>query len=156
MFDSFGPNLEAEEETEEQHMSIEQRIKNMNVGHRIKLAFKGNKEARGILIRDSNKSVAVAVVKSGRLTEGEVKSHASNRNLADDVIREIAKNKEFIRNYPVKVALVNNPKTPVSTALSFVSLLQKKDLQQLSRNRNVSSVISGAAMKRFKDKFRQA
>jgi hypothetical protein len=72
------------------------------------------------------------------------------------VIREIARNKEFIRNYPVKVALVNNPKTPVSTALGFVSLLHKKDLQLLSRNKNVSSVISTAAMKRFKDKYRRS
>ena len=29
---------------------MEQRIKNMPVGHKIKLAFKGNKEARSILI----------------------------------------------------------------------------------------------------------
>ena len=152
-FDLTGESTENVED-EEEFVSIEQRIKNMAVGHKIKLAFKGNKEARSILIRDTNKSVAVAVVKSGRLTDGEVSSYAGNRNLSDDVIREIAKNKEFIRKYPVKVALVNNPKTPVSTALGFVSLLHKRDLQHLSRNKNVSSVISGAALRRFKDKFR--
>ncbi len=153
---SFNLTGETKEEEEEEFISLEQRIKNMPVGHKIKLAFKGNKEARSILIRDTNKSVAVAVVKSGRLTDGEVSSYAGNRNLSDEVIREIAGNKEFVRKYPVKVALVNNPKTPVSTALGFVSLLHKRDLQQLSRNKNVSSVISMAAMKRFKEKFRRS
>ena len=155
-FDLTGEQKSSSAEEEEEFISLEQRIKNMPVGHKIKLAFKGNKEARSILIRDTNKSVAVAVVKSGRLTDGEVSSYAGNRNLADDVIREISANKEFVRKYPVKVALVNNPKTPTSTALGFVSLLHKKDLQHLSRNKNVSSVISTAALKRFKEKFRRS
>ena len=155
-FDLTGEQKSSSVEEEEEFVSLEQRIKNMPVGHKIKLAFKGNKEARSILIRDTNKSVAVAVVKSGRLTDGEVSSYAGNRNLADDVIREISSNKEFVRKYPVKVALVNNPKTPTSTALSFVSMLHKKDLQHLSRNKNVSSVISTAALKRFKEKFRRS
>ena len=156
-FDLTGESRQnPDEDEEEEYISMEQRIKNMTVGHKIKLAFKGNKEARSILIRDTNKSVAVAVVKSGRLTDGEVSNYAGNRNLSDEVIREISCNKEFIRKYPVKVALVNNPKTPVSTALGFVSLLHKRDLQHLSRNKNVSSVISSAAMKRFKEKFRRS
>ena len=100
-------------------------------------------------------TVAVAVVKSGRMTDGEVANCAGNRNLSDDVIREIARNNEFIRKYPVKVALVNNPKTPPSLAMAFVNSLHKKDLQSLARNRNVSSVISNAARKRFKAKFRK-
>ena len=93
--------------------------------HKIKLAYKGNKEARSILIRDTNKSVAVAVVKSGRLTDGEVASYAGNRNLADDGLRD--KHQQCIHSHPVKVALVNNPASP-SLAMGFVGLLHK-DLQ---------------------------
>ena len=62
---------------------------------------------------------------------------------------------EFTRKYPVRVALINNPKTPVSVALSFLGVLNKRDLQNLSRNRGVSSVVSNAARKRFRDKFRK-
>ncbi|MGC6506870.1 MAG: hypothetical protein ACON4U_00565 [Myxococcota bacterium] len=151
---AFGD--ETEEEEEKAHQSWEKKIKDMSVGHKIKLAFKGNKECRSILIRDTNKTVSVAVVKSGRLTDGEVASFAGNRNLSDDVIREIARNNEFVRKYPVKVALINNPKTPVATALGFLSSLHKKDLQALMLNRNVPSVVSGAARKRFKDKYRKS
>jgi hypothetical protein len=134
--------------------SIERRIAEMSVGKKIKLAFLGNKEARAILIRDRNRVVAGAVVKSGRLTEQEVSSFAGNKNLDSEVIREIVANKEWTRKYPVKVALVNNPKTPVSEAVAMVSQLQKKDLMMLTRNRNVPSVVGAAAVRLFRTKYR--
>lgn len=134
--------------------SMERRIAEMSVGKKIKLAFLGNKEARAILIRDRNRVVAGAVVKSGRLTEQEVSNFAGNKNLDSEVIREIVANKEWTRKYPVKVALVNNPKTPVSEAVTMVSQLQKKDLMMLTRNRNVPSVVSEAANRLFRVKYR--
>ena len=125
------------------------------MGHKIKLAYRGNKEVRGILIRDTNKVIASAVVKSGRLTDQEVASFAGNKNLDGEVLREIATNSEFTRKYPVKVALVNNPKTPVSMAVTMVNSLQKKDLMSLTRNRNVPSVVTTAATRLFRKKYRQ-
>lgn len=135
--------------------SLEQRIREMNVGSRIKLAYKGNKEARGILIRDTNKSVSVAVLKSGRVNAGEAAKYAANRNLSDEVIRTICATKEFMRKKNVQLALVNNPKTPTKIAMSIMMTLGKKDLQALSKNRAVSSNISKAALKRFKELYQK-
>jgi hypothetical protein len=137
-------------------INIERMIADLSVGKRIKLAYLGNKQVRAVLIRDQNSIVSIAVVKSGRLTDGEVVAYAANRNMGDDVIRELAMNREFVRRYPVKVALVNNPKTPPSVAMAFVSTLQKKDLQNLARNRNVPSVIFQQAARLYKTKFRDA
>ena len=103
-------------------------------------------------LRDRNKQVAFAVVKSGRMTDGEAATAAGNRNLGMDVLREIGANREFMRKYPVKVALVNNPRTPPSVAVPIVSQLQKRDLEQLSRNRNVSSVLFTMALKLVRQK----
>ncbi|MSQ02869.1 MAG: hypothetical protein EXR71_13415 [Myxococcales bacterium] len=136
----------------EMRVSIEKRISLMPPGKKIKLAYLGNKETRGILIRDRNKQVALAVVKSGRLTENEALHAAGNRNLAMDVLREIAANREFMRKYPVKVALVNNPRTPPSVAVPLVAQLQKRDLEGLARNRNVSSVLFSMAEKLVRQK----
>ena len=143
------------EEEEEQRQSMEQQLSEMTVGRKIKLAYMGNQQARKILIRDPNKVVAAAVVKSGRLTPNEVSSFAGNRNLHDEVVRLIAQNKEFIRKYPVQVALVNNPKCPAPLALKLMKNLQKRDLQQLANNKNVPSVIFGTALKMFKTKYRK-
>ncbi len=136
----------------ELRLSIEKKIAAMPPGKKIKLAYLGNKETRSILLRDRNKQVALAVVKSGRMTDNEAFSAAGNRNLGMDVLREIAANREFMRKYPVKVALVNNPRTPPSVAVPIVSQLQKRDLEQLSRNRNVSSVLFTMALKLMKQK----
>lgn len=131
----------------EEKLSVAQQIATMTTGSKIKLAFLGNAEARKILLRDKNKQVAVAVVKSGRLSDSEAASIAANKNLHGDVLREVAMNKEFLRSYKVKVGLVNNPKCPVSVAVGLVSMLQRSDLAALARNKNVPSVIRRTAKK---------
>lgn len=140
----------------EELRSMEGIIRDMSPGQKIKLAYLGNQESRGILIRDSNKLVAAAVVKSGRMSDGEGLAAAANRNLADDVIREVATNREWVRKYPFMVALVNNPKCPASVAMGFIRNLNRRDLQALTRNRNISSAVSQAATRLFREKFKDA
>lgn len=132
--------------------SVAQKINNMSIGKKIKLAYLGNTEVRKLLLRDRNKTVAIAVVKSGRMSDSEAAMAAGNKNLHMDVLREIASNREFLRKYTVKVALVNNPKCPVSVALSLVSSLQRSDLVSLGRNKGVPSVISKMALKIVKQR----
>ena len=157
----FSWNLTADldgrgnEEKQELRRGVEAQIRDMAVGQKIKLAYKGNKEVRSILIRDTNKVVAGAVIRSGRLSDREVSSFAGNKNLDGEVIREIAMNREFSRRYPVKVALVNNPKTPVSLAVGLVSSMQKKDLMALARNKNIPSVVTEAAVRLVRKKYRK-
>ncbi len=129
---------------------LAQQISKMTTGQKIKLAYKGNKSVRELLVRDSNKIVGVAVIKSGRITENEVMSIAINRGINEDVIRALSENREYTRKYPIKVALVNNPKTPIPTAMTLLNSLHVKDLQRLSKNRNVSAAIFTAATKLFK------
>lgn len=131
-------------------------IADLSVGKKIKLAYLGNAEARKVLLRDTNKSVAVAVVKSGRLSDGEAAQAAGNKNLHMDVIREIAANREYARKYTVKVQLANNPKTPVSLAVGLISGLHRADLTSLARNKNISSVVSKMAHKIMKQRTENA
>lgn len=127
-------------------------ISKMSVGEKIKLSYLGNKEVREVLIKDTNKMVSAAVVKAGRLTEPEVVKAAANRAINDEVLRLIARNREWVRKYQVKVALVNNPKTPVSAAMGLLSHLLPRDLKTLASNRNVSSVLFTAAKTRLKQR----
>ena len=95
----------------------------------------------------------MAVIKSGKVTDSEAAHYAGNTSVCDDVIREIARNKEYMRKYPVQVALVNNPKAPTGTVLKLLSALSKKDLQGLQRNRGISSAIRSAAKKLYAKKY---
>ncbi|MFZ5475710.1 MAG: hypothetical protein ACOZNI_02945 [Myxococcota bacterium] len=152
--DDFGLDMleDRDDHSDDERLSIEKRIAGMTIGKKIKLAFLGNKTVRGILIRDRSKQVAVAVVKGGRCSDAEVLSYAGNRNLPDDVLREIAMNKEWMRKYPLKVALAANPKCPASVAVGLVTQLQAKDLAALARNKNVSSVVFQMAGRLMREK----
>ena len=130
--------------------SLGKQIGKMTVGQKIKLAYKGNKSVRELLVRDSNKIVGVAVIKSGRITDREVMAIASNRAINEDVIRALSAHREYLRKYPVKVALASNPKTPIPTSIGLLSSLHVKDLHRVSTNRNVSSAVFSAATRLYK------
>ena len=132
--------LESGEVTAER-ISLIRRIMFMNTKDRMKLAMKGDREARGILIRDSNKVVCSAVVKNPRITEQEVENIASMRTVADEVLRLIAMNRAWARSYTIVHNLARNPRIPIPTAMNILPRLRTKDLQSLSQNRNVSETV---------------
>ncbi len=136
---------EEENKTQQEKRDLWSRIAKMTVAQKIKLAYLGNANVRAILIRDTNKVVASAVLKSPAITDSEILAIANNRNVCDDVLREIARNKEWFRMYAVKLALVNNPKTPAAVSVPIVSQLMLHDLKRLAGNRNVPSVITTTA-----------
>lgn len=124
-----------------ERVSLIRRIMFMNTKDRIKLAMKGDREARGILIRDSNKIVCSAVVKNPRIAEQEIESISAMRTVADEVLRIIALNRTWIRSYVIIHNLARNPRTPIPTALNILPRIRTKDLQNLAQNRNVSEAV---------------
>jgi hypothetical protein len=131
--------------TEEQRQTFTQRVMKMSVAQKIKLATLGNKEARTMLLRDSNKLVALAAVQSPRITDGEILSLSNSRTLHDDVIRYIIRNRDWLKNYQVKVNLVNNPKTPLPTALKLLQFLHPSEVKIVARNKNIAQVLQNQA-----------
>jgi len=124
-----------------------QRIQVMSVAEKIQEALKGNKESRSILIKDTNKLVSSAVVKSPKMTENEVVKISSSRNAPEEVLRIICNKKEWVRNYQVKYNLITNPKTPQPVAIQFMSFLRKKDLETIGKSKMVPSIIATTARK---------
>ncbi|HEX2268919.1 MAG TPA: hypothetical protein VHH35_05270 [Pyrinomonadaceae bacterium] len=128
-------------EVSAERVSLIRRIMFMNARDRMKLAMKGDREARSILIRDSNKVVCSAVVKNPRITEQEVESISAMRTVSDEVLRLIAMNRTWARAYTVIHNLARNPRTPIPTAMNILPRIRTKDLQHLSQNRNVSEAV---------------
>jgi len=124
-----------------------QRLAKMTVSQRVQFAIKGGSEARRTLIRDSNKVVQRAVLQSPRLTEQEVEAFASMSSLTDEVLRLIAGNRNFRKNYAVVRNLINNPKTPLDVTLHMLPMLNAIDLKKLTTNKNVAETLRTTAMK---------
>ena len=122
-------------------VSLIRRLMLMNARDRMKLARKGDREARSILIRDSNKMVACAVINNPRITEQEAENIATMRTVADEVLRLMAMNRNWARSYTIIHNLVRNPRTPIPTVIGILPRIRTKDLQNLKQNRNVSDAI---------------
>ena len=110
------------------------------------------KEARNLLVRDRNKIVATAAIRSPKITENEVSEFAKARNVSDEILRVISNNREWTRNYQVKLGLATNPKCPIPNAMKFLNFLQVRDLKFIMKSKDVPSAISSHARRLLQKK----
>jgi hypothetical protein len=122
-------------------------IEKLSVPSKIRLATLGNAFARGVLVRDPIKMVAMAAIKSPGVTEFEAANYAGNPNLSDDVMRYIAAKREWTKMYGIKYSLCRNPKTPITEAMRMMPFLREKDLIILTKHKGVSSAVVAQARK---------
>jgi hypothetical protein len=139
--------VEAESEDDDRE-SINQKISKMSFTQRLKAAMKGTREIRAILVRDTNKMIAAAVMSSPKLTEQEVESIARMASVSEDVLRIIAHNRAWMKNYKIALGLAKNPKTPVAVTMNLIQRINERDLAQISVDRNVPEPVRIAARKK--------
>ena len=137
---------------EQKKLTVLQRVSKLNVGQRIKLGFIGGKEERALLIRDTARLVQNAVLSSPKLTDAEAESFAASKNLQENVFREIARQRRFLKLYPVVRNLANNPRCPLDISLTLVKTLHVYDLKSLRHNKNVPDTIRKVAAKLYAEK----
>jgi hypothetical protein len=130
-----------------------QKIAKLDVTGRIQLAMKGSKEERSLLIRDGTKIVALAVLDSPKVSDGEVEKFASQKNVLEVVLRQITMKRKFMKNYAIVRNLVFNPRTPLDVSLGLMKNLLVNDLKNLSGNKEVPETIRKLALRSFKQKL---
>jgi hypothetical protein len=155
----IGPEQNADSEADpvtmqQEAMSVLQKINHLSISQRIRLALTGNKTERLILIKDSNRMVQLAVIESPKMADDEVLIHTRNLSLSGEIIGKIANNRDWTKNYTIILALVQNPKTPVSRSISFMKQLHSRDLKLLIQDRNINPVIRNLAVNLQKAKER--
>lgn len=146
---------EWDEEIDEEGGSVYQQIMHMGVAEKVKAALTGDKEWRKLLIRESNKLVCAAVLKNPRVSDGEVLAVANNKSSNEELIRIITMNREWMKNYAIKQALVVHPRTPPALALRYMNILSERDLKTLGKSRDISQVIANNARRMLNAKSRQ-
>jgi hypothetical protein len=137
----------------EERGSALQKIAKLDIKGRIQLAMKGSKEERSLLIRDGTKIVALAVLESPKVSDGEVERFAGQKNVLEAVLRGIPMKRRFAKNYAIVRALVFNPRTPLDLALGLMKNILVGDLRNLSNNKEVSDTVRKLATKMFKQKM---
>ncbi|HLW54201.1 MAG TPA: hypothetical protein VKW06_15295 [Candidatus Angelobacter sp.] len=137
---------------EKDRLTVLQRLGRMNASERVKAAFTGGREERAILIRDGARVVQMAVLASPKLTDPEIETFAAAKNVSENVLREIARTRRFMKNYNVGRNLVNNAKCPLDLSLHLIKNLMVYDLKSLRFNKGVPETIRNVAAKLYREK----
>ncbi len=144
--------LTGKEVVEEKFTSLEAKLREMTVTQKIRRAMLGTPSERMILVRDANKNIARAAVKSPLIQENEVVRMAASRNVSEDVLSIIARSKDLSKSYQVKLNLVNNPRTPFGFASKLIMHLFEHDLKKLATSKNVMGAVASAAKNQLQRK----
>jgi len=132
--------------------ALYRRIGVMTVQEKINLAYSGGKEERRVLIGDANILVGQAVLKSRGLTVNEVEAFCMMRHLDDEIFRQVALKRDWMRHPGVVQALVKNPSVPIAIALPLVKRLTYRDLKSVMRDPNLPEGIRITAKKLLTEK----
>jgi len=117
----------------------------MNVAQKIRLALLGSQSDRALLVKDSNKVVARAAIRSPSVSVSEALMYARNTSLSAPIIEYIATNKKWMQNYRLRAQIVMNPKTPTHIALQALNTLRPPELKAISQSHGVPAVVSQRA-----------
>ena len=147
-----APAVEADEALSARQLSIFQMLKKMSMGQKVALATKGNREVRNLLIRENNRMLCLKVLENPRLGETDIEAYAKSTNISVDVLRGIAMQKEWCKKYNIVRGLVFNPRVPIGVSLDLVKRLTLKDIEFLTKNRNVPDTLRNTARRMLSQK----
>jgi hypothetical protein len=125
--------------------TIYQKIQGLKFSDKRLLALRGGRDVRSVLIKDPNKELSLTVLENPKITETEIELIAKSKTSSDEAIRKIIKKREWMKSYPIILAIVSNPKTPAGIGISLLSGLKTKDLSSLEKNKNIPEAIRSAA-----------
>jgi hypothetical protein len=150
--ESFTRAETGEEAVKQEALPLHARLANLPISGKIRRAQLGTSVERNILLRDTNKLVASAAIRSPMVQESDVERIAKNRNVHEEVLRIIATNGGWLENHIVKYNLVCNPRTPFSFSSRLVLHLRDHELKSLEKSRDVPAPVRAAAKQQLQRK----
>jgi len=142
-------SLSESEKANPKKASLWARLSFMGIGEKVQLAFRGDRTARMLLVRDRNKLICSAVMRNPRMTEQEAEQIASMRNVEDEVLRLIGMRRDWMGKYNIMITLCRNPKTPLGVVLPLINRLTLRDLKGLKDDKGVQHVVRDLARKAY-------
>jgi len=95
--------------------------------------------------QETARDVLLALARNPRLEERDLLRLLERRDLAQEVVRELAQHKAVRHSYPLQLALVRHPKTPRLVSLPLMKFLYIFDLLRVAQTPAVPTDIQMAA-----------
>ncbi len=124
-------------------------IKDLNVSARMRLAARADRTERQILLRDSSPQVHLGLLANPRIEDAEVLELVRSTQSTTGVLERVAKNRKWMLNYEIQLALVRNPKTPPPVAIQLLELLRTRDLGDLAKSPAIRESVKKAALRLY-------
>jgi hypothetical protein len=141
--------LQESEKADPNKAALWNRVQFMSIAEKVQLAFRGDRMARMLLIRDRNKLVCSAAMRNPRMTDQEAEMIAGMRNVEDEVLRLLGNRREFMGKYNIMLTLCRNPKTPIGVVMPLINRLTLRDLKGLKDDRGVQHIVRDTARKAY-------
>lgn len=132
-----------------------ERLPGLALGEKIGLARGASAGVISHLRHDPSPRVVAALLDNPHLTEGLLAPLLANDTAAPRALAVVAAAARWTSRYPVRLALVRNPRTPLAAAMSLLPLLKKRDLLSLTGDprldgalRQRARLLSGGADER--------
>ncbi len=125
------------------------RYRAMSQPEKMQAALHGSRELRGIIMRDSNRSLHVMLLKNPHLRIDEVQAMARIPSLSPEAIVQISRHDTWSQDGTVCTNLVRNPKTPPPIAVTLMDRIPRAELRRLATGQGVREHIARAAARRL-------
>jgi hypothetical protein len=124
---------------------LRDRIGEISLGERIALARIAPREVLKSLRADHNEKVMAALLTNPRLTEEDALWIANNRKIPPALLELLARSQRWIARYPLRLALVRNPRTPFAAATGVLATLAERDLKAVAEHPEIPAGIRATA-----------
>lgn len=107
------------------------KLPQLPLGQKITLARRAPARIAGSLLAEGNRPVVQAALGNPNLTEAQVLRVLSRDKVPAVVVQSIARHEKWSHIYNVRIALIRQPATTLTTVLAFLPELTVSDLDQL-------------------------
>jgi c-di-GMP-binding flagellar brake protein YcgR len=136
-----APEAVEKDEIKEKALETLQKINQLNVQERVRLALSGIKSERMILAKDRNPFVVLGVLENPQITSEEILRIAQNDKLGKEVIARICENTVWMEDYSIMYAVLRHPYAQIAKVSAYIKKLNSRDLQDLAENKHCNPVI---------------
>jgi hypothetical protein len=109
------------------------RIRGLSQGEKILLASKADRSDRAMLLQDNDPRVLLSVLRNPRLTIDEVVRIAKSSYLNYQIAHVITQTSQWMASVDVRLALVQNAKTPPAFALRILPSLPQSEIKAIAK-----------------------
>jgi hypothetical protein len=124
---------------------LRDKVQELTLGEKISLARTAPRAIIGYLRWQTEPEVIRALLRNNHLVEDDILVIINEETTPDFILEAIGSDYKWSLQYPIRVALVRNRKTPLRISLKFLSRLQKPELKAIVNAPHTPELLKRAA-----------